>query len=504
MDGSVHTTIGAQAGPQADFLSCPADIAIYGGAAGGGKSWALLMEPLRHVYNDQFGAVFFRRTTVQVRNEGGLWDESMKLYPLVGAEPKEHVLTWEFPSGASISFAHLEHDKTVLNWQGSQIPLICFDELTHFSETQFWYMVSRNRSMCGVRPYIRATCNPDCDSWVAGFISWWIDQETGFPIPERAGVIRWFVRVNNTLFWADTPEELRERFPDIPPKSATFIPARLSDNAALMAADPGYLANLMALPQVERERLLGGNWKVRAVAGTYFKRDWFRRYRRGEEPKHLRKYITSDHAPTAEDSSDPNVARVWGLDSRKDVWLLDGFNHRATMNITADRIVGNVKAKKAGRRPSEVPTYDGLIRLHEPFAWFPEDDNNWKTAQPFILQQMREEEVMTRIHPLSPHGHDKAARAQPAQGMAANGRVWIPEGPEGDAIIDELEAFSGKADEHAHDEEVDTLALICRAIHMAHEAIIPPEDKPAGPPRGITEMTFDELMAQQRPSSDRV
>jgi len=263
-----------QEGPQTTFLASPADIAIYGGAAGGGKTWALLMEPLRHVSNKDFGAVFFRRSTVQVRNEGGLWDESAKVYPLLSAEPREHVLDWRFPSGATVAFAHLEHDKTVLNWQGAQIPLICFDELTHFSPSQFWYMVSRNRSTCGVRPYIRATCNPDADSWVAGFIAWWIDQATGLPIPERAGKLRWFVRINDELKWADAPAEL-EQYRDangqpIPPKSATFIPARLTDNTALMAADPGYLANLMALPTVERERLLGGNWKIRNTQALVF------------------------------------------------------------------------------------------------------------------------------------------------------------------------------------------------------------------------------------------
>ncbi len=276
------SVIRPQAGPQTAFLASPADIAIYGGSAGGGKTWALLMEPLRHVANREFGAVFFRRTTVQVRNEGGLWDESEKLYPLLGADAKEHVLEWKFPSGASVSFAHLEHDKTVQNWQGSQIPLICFDELTHFSAKQFWYMVSRNRSMSGVRPYIRATCNPDADSWVAKFIAWWIDQETGYAIPERAGVLRWFVRIGDSIIWADSPEGLSDyKTPDengelkpIPPKSVTFVPAKLSDNKALMAADPSYLANLMALPTVERERLLGGNWKIRPAAGLLFRRGW--------------------------------------------------------------------------------------------------------------------------------------------------------------------------------------------------------------------------------------
>jgi predicted phage terminase large subunit-like protein len=190
------------------------------------------------------------------------------------------VLEWRFPSGASVSFGHLEHDKTVFDWQGSQIPLIGFDELTHFTAKQFWYMVSRNRSMCGVRPYIRATCNPDADSWVAKLIEWWIDQETGLPIPERSGVLRWFVRVNDKLVWGDRRKTWRALNPatgePIPPKSLTFIAAKLTDNAALMAADPGYMASLLSLPLVERERLLGGNWKIRPTAGLYFQRSWCR------------------------------------------------------------------------------------------------------------------------------------------------------------------------------------------------------------------------------------
>jgi hypothetical protein len=194
---SLSTVIGPQPGPQQTFLCSAADIAIYGGAAGGGKTFAELLEPLRHVGNKDFGAVIFRRTTPQITNEGALWDESLKLYPLLGAKPNQGDLYWTFPSGSTVSFKHLEHDKTVLNWQGSQIPLICFDELTHFTQKQFWYMVSRNRSMCGVRPYIGATCNPDADSWVAE-LTWWINQETGYPIPVRAGMLRWFIRIGDS------------------------------------------------------------------------------------------------------------------------------------------------------------------------------------------------------------------------------------------------------------------------------------------------------------------
>lgn len=256
------------------FLATPADIAIYGGAAGGGKTWGLLLEPLRHVYNKDFGAVIFRRTYPQVTAEGGMWDDSQKIYPLLGAKPKETTLEWEFPSGARIRFAHMQYEKNRLDWQGAQIPLIEFDELTHFTHQQFFYMLSRNRSTCGVRPYIRAATNPDAESWLVDLISWWIG-DNGFPISERTGRLRWLVRVGDELKWYNSAAEAHATHPDIPPKSVTFIPAKVYDNPALLKADPGYLANLMALPLVDRERLLGGNWKIRA-AGKVFNPEWFR------------------------------------------------------------------------------------------------------------------------------------------------------------------------------------------------------------------------------------
>jgi predicted phage terminase large subunit-like protein len=272
-----------QAGPQEDFLSIDADIIIYGGAAGSGKSFAILLEALRYVTSvKDFFAVFFRKNATHIRNPGGLWDESMKLYPLAGGQPVATILEWRWPKGGKVKMGHLEYENSVLDWQGSQIPLIVFDELTHFSQAQFFYMLSRNRSVCGVKPYVRATTNPDSESWVAEFIAWWIDQETGYPIPERGGAVRWFIRVAEAIVWADSRQELIDKYgkPDLPddhedqvrPKSMTFIPAKLSDNKALTDADPDYKANLMALTRVERERLLHGNWKVRTVTGMYFKR----------------------------------------------------------------------------------------------------------------------------------------------------------------------------------------------------------------------------------------
>lgn len=247
---------------QETFLASPADIAVYGGSAGGGKSWSILMEPLRHVANPNFGAVLFRRTSPQITNEGGLWDEAGKIYPRFGAVPKVGDLEYLFPSGARVSFRHLQHEKNKYDWQGAQVPLMAFDELTHYSESQFFYMLSRNRSTCGVRPYVRATTNPDAASWVKRFLAPWIDRKD--PDPARSGEVRWFVRVNGVIHWGRSPDALRERFDgvEVAPKSATFVRARVYDNVDLIRLDPGYLANLMAQTPVERARLLDGDWDV--------------------------------------------------------------------------------------------------------------------------------------------------------------------------------------------------------------------------------------------------
>ena len=263
-----------QKGKQTEFLETKADIAIYGGAAGGGKTFGLLLECLRHIDNGGFGAVIFRKDSKQIKNEGSLLDNSNEIYPLVGGVCTGFPMpTWRFPSGAKISFSHLQLERDKYSWQGAQVCLLAFDELTHFSETQFWYMLSRNRSTCGIRPYVRATCNPDADSWVRRLIDWWIDRE-GYAIPERSGILRYFFRDAGDIIWGDSAEELKQRYGCSPEdiKSLTFISSNIYDNQILMTKDPSYVANLKALTLVDRKRLLDGNWNIKPQAGLIFRR----------------------------------------------------------------------------------------------------------------------------------------------------------------------------------------------------------------------------------------
>ncbi|MBS3742627.1 MAG: terminase family protein [Candidatus Cloacimonetes bacterium] len=308
-----------QKGFQEKFLASQADIVIGGGAAGAGKTYALLLEFMRHRKNKRFGGAIFRRTYQQVKNEGGLWDSSSELYPLAGAEPKESNLSWKFPSGAKLKFSHLEYEKNKYDYQGAEIPFIGFDELTHFSESMFFYLMSRNRSTCGIRPYIRATCNPDPDSWVYNLIEWWIGED-GFPIPERNGVLRYFVKDGDTYVWGDSYDEVIDKadfvWDKLPEnanykdyiKSITFISGSIYQNQKLLESNPQYLANLMSQDEATKKALLDGNWFVSSDETDIFDFFAFNDIFTNEFRNRGEKYITADIALKG---SDLLIAFAW-------------------------------------------------------------------------------------------------------------------------------------------------------------------------------------------------
>jgi phage terminase large subunit-like protein len=281
-------SLGPQAGPQMAFAECDADVAFFGGSAGGGKSWVLLYDGVKWVVDPEvrrYRGLLLRRTAPELLGGGGLWDESQGMYSDFGGRMRGgSSLDWTFDAASGrirdrhrIEFRHLQHETSVRQHLGRQYAFIGFDEVTHFSERQFWYMVSRLRSSSGVRPYVRGTCNPDPDSFVAELIDWWIGDD-GYPILERSGVLRWLVRVDDAIEWFDSREAALEAHPAAAPMSFTFIASRLKDNKILTDSDPTYRAKLMSMARVDRMRLLGdeergGNWRVRETAGMFFARE---------------------------------------------------------------------------------------------------------------------------------------------------------------------------------------------------------------------------------------
>ncbi len=315
----------AQKGKQFNFLQQDVDIAFYGGSAGGGKTFALLLNALRHYKTKYYNSVIFRKNITHINKAGGLYDASYRVYKDFGARAVRHYNTFYFDNfDSKIQLAHLERDDDCYNYDGTEICLICFDELTHFSQFQFFYMLSRNRSTCGIKPRVRATCNPDCESWVREFISWYIDDK-GYAIEDRCGTVRYFVNDSDQIHWFESRKNAFKKFPKIKAKSFTFINSNVYDNKVLLKTNPDYVSNLQALNRVEKERLLNGNWNVKLEAGDFFKRINFQKV--DTYPKFEKVARAWDFAQTApsESNKDPDytVGVKMGVDYQGVYYVID-------------------------------------------------------------------------------------------------------------------------------------------------------------------------------------
>lgn len=272
-------------GPQTRFLASKADEILYGGAAGGGKSAAIIAMPLRWVNHRQFRALILRRETTQL---GDLLDKAGDLYARVapGAKFDAQKKTWTFPSGAKIRFNHCEHEKDAAIYDGHEFQLVEPDELTHFTERQYRALRARIRSSHPDLPrYTRSTTNPGGGGhdWV--FKRWgpWLDPsyklpgraprhaENGDPLPPAdPGEVLYFVTGDQGEdVWVPKGTLDRE---GQPAQSRSFIPARLADNPKLLENDPGYAAKLRDLDPVRSAQLKDGNWLIKPSRGLYFNR----------------------------------------------------------------------------------------------------------------------------------------------------------------------------------------------------------------------------------------
>lgn len=204
--------------------------------------------------------------------------------------------------------------------------------------------------------------------------------------------------------------------------------------------------------------------KPTAQEGTFFKREWFRRYEVKDRPKNLRYYMTSDHAPGDSAASDWNVFRVWGIDEHQRIWEVDGHRDHGRLDSAVGITINDVTGEQTVATEGAL----ALIKRWKPLCWFPENDNNWKSSKPFIVAAMRKHKIRCRIEEISTQGGDKATKAQPFQAKASMGEVYIRCGPLGDQVIEEYVAFPGGK----HDDEVDAAANIGRALDMAHPAIV--------------------------------
>ena len=220
---------------QAAFLLLNNEEAFYGGAAGGGKSEALLMAALQYVDVPGYAALLLRRTFPQLSQPGSLLDRARSWLGGTDAVGTDGDKTWTFPSGATLTFGHMQHEKDKYEYQSAEFQYIGFDELTGFTETQYRYLFSRLRRKEGVAIPLRmrSASNPGNEGHD------WVKQR--FIVEGRA-------------------------------KGRPFLPAKLQDNPSVDRE--GYKKSLINLDPVEQARLLAGDWDVRQEGGK-FKSEWF-------------------------------------------------------------------------------------------------------------------------------------------------------------------------------------------------------------------------------------
>ena len=283
-------TICPQKGKQELAMNTEVDVMIFGGARGAGKSRLLLMKAAYYAYNDKhFHGIFFRRQTDNLKGAGGLWPEGSELYSPFKVKTNQSDLIWKFPIGSTLKCKHMEHEHSKESHRGLQYSFIGWDELDSFTETQFTFLLASLRSKARCKSFTVATTNPNPDSWILSWIDWYLDDD-GLPREDRCGVIRYFVVVGSKPKFGETEKEVADKYPEsvwvhnpntgekeyVAPKTFCFINGTVFDNPILCRDNPGYVAELNNLPELEKQRQLYGNWYIREQGASFFNRGWLK------------------------------------------------------------------------------------------------------------------------------------------------------------------------------------------------------------------------------------
>lgn len=339
---------------QAVFQSRKEYEVLYGGAAGGGKSDALVMEALRQVHIPHYKGILFRKTFPQLRE---LIYKSQRIYPRAYPNAKynasEHC--WRFPSGARIYFGSMPNRDSFLNYQGLSFAFIGFDELTHFTQEEYAYLFSRNRADGpGVRVYIRATANP------GGVGHGWVKERFISPAPPNTPI----------AFEAQVID--KEGNPVSVRRERIFIPSSVWDNQALLKNDPNYLANLAMLPEAKQKALLYGDWD--SFSGQVFTewsnhpeyedRKWTHVIEPFDIPRHWRRWRSFDFG-----YAKPFAVQWWAVDQDGRAYLYRQLYGCTDTPNTGVRWEPARIAQEIRRIEEEQERGNALLGVADPSIW---------------------------------------------------------------------------------------------------------------------------------------
>lgn len=476
--------IGPQSKFQQNYLASDARILVAGGAAGSSKSHIGLMRHLRWMDDPLYRGFCIRKNSTAIMKSGGLFDAAVHLYSQVDdikIKMKDQRIV--FSSGASVSFSHYENDKAGQLYHGLELSNVFYDECTHASESHIWWLISRLRTKANMDPSIWLSCNPDPDSFLFDWVKWWLypegHEKHGLPDPEKNGKVRWILRREGVMFWGDSKEEMIVKYgnPNLPmdhpkqvkPLSFQVVLGTIYDNPWLMENQPEYLASLEALPDVERRRLLLGDWTARESASTFFSRSWVKEAI--EEPpqseivKTVRVY---DFAGTLKSDSNPSPDYFATVKMSK---LKSGEYFVHDVQRTRLRF-GDWKEFILRNAYSDGPKVDVVL---------PVDPNPAaKAATTILSREIAEEGFYVRTVKSST---SKLDRFRPFSSLAMNGSVVFLKNCGTDHenkiysdlgfVYKELEGFTGqrRGGESGHDDIVDCLS---DCVHiLAQKVTIP-------------------------------
>lgn len=409
---------------QVPFLESGAREALYGGAAGGGKTDALVIGALRHVDHPKYNGIIFRRTFPEL--EGKVIPVTREWYPFAGGKYNGSTHVWTFPSGARIALAHLQHESDVEIYQGHEFQYIGFDELTHFTERQYTYLLSRLRTSSGLPLFVRSGTNPGSvgHEWV--FRRWapWLDTTPDYEGPRAApGQVLRFNNTENGEAWCDTG-----RF------SRVFFPAYATDNPYL---NDDYTDNLMGLDVVTREQLIKGNWLIKPAPGLLFRRAMFRLL--DAVPIDVRRRVrfwdraATEETENGEKKKDPD----WTVGVRMSRLASGLFCIENAVRLRASP----AEVEKTIKNTAEIDPPGTEIHLSQ------DPGSAGKFEAKYYIAALA-----GHIVKAAPESGDKVSRAQPFSAQCEAGNVSMVRGPWNEAYLQILEAFPTKG---VHDDDVD-------------------------------------------------
>lgn len=397
--------------PQQAFLLLDDLEAFYGGAAGGGKSEALLKAAVQYVDYKHYNALILRRTYPELSLPGAIMERAQEWFTGRAARwnGDEHQFT--FPSGATLTFAHAQHDADVYRFGGTNFHFIGFDELTRFTEFAYRFLFSRLRKNAGDPIPLRARSASN---------------------PGDIGHMWVYERFVN-------PEGLR---------AGPFIPAKVQDNPSLDVE--AYIQSLMLLDPVTRQRLLEGDWRV-IGSGGFFKRTWFEVLPAVASGlrRVVRYWDLAASVPTAQ-YPDPDWTRgiKVGLDARGWTWGINMQSIRA----------------EAGTRDALIKQTAVLDGYKVPII-FEQEPGSAGKAQIRYFQNMLPGYRVIGV----PSTGSKEVRAGPLASQAEAGNVKLVAGPWVEDFLAEADVFPTPG---VHDDTIDAFAGAYHYIMSASSKLV--------------------------------